>query len=82
MNKCGIATNEIYAHRASRFVDGVGKVNQVAACTFRNHRHGCDRNPLVGDPDAEFLSDLVNSFYQPIGEAMDFFNCAFGSARD
>src|SRR6266511_3407999 len=63
-------------------VDCSREFKGVAARAFSNHRHRCDRNSLIGDPDPEFVAYRVYGFNQTVGEAMNFLHYTFAGARD
>ena len=82
MDERGIAADEIHAYFSRHLINRARQFDRIAGSAFRNHRHRRDCYSLVGNSDSEFVADRIDSLNQPVRVAMNFFDGAFGGARN
>ena len=82
MHQRRIAADEVDPDGARRIVNGARKLDRVAGRAFDDHGYRRDGNSLVGDANAEFVTDAIDSFNQTICVAMNLVDYSRGGAFD
>src|SRR5258706_6674506 len=74
--------NKIHADCARNLVDRARQFHRITAGALGNHRDGRYRDSLVGNTYPKFVTYRIDRLYQTISEAVNFFDGAFGGARN